>query len=409
MRQEKLSYSREVSKASPTYFTALDGFRGVLAIMIAIYHTMWSSHLNNSQFWENGPALVDLFFVFSGFLMFTLYDGQINSRTEARAFIKRRFARIYPLHFFMLIVALLYAVARLVAHFVGLAVYEPGEILPFQAGASDTLWSFFTNLTLIHSMGVHDALTYNMPSWTVSVEFYTYFVFAAMMIWARPKKAWHFALLALAVGVNYYALSRVKPNIDFHYDLGFFRCLGGFFTGVVVAYAYRNIKPLYERVKARAHVQTFTFWASVLEAVVLAILVGFILYGSGKAQFFLAPVAFVFVLGFAFDMGLISKFLGLGLFRYVAKISYSIYMVHILFSLVFAIFIESTMPSITGPSWDTSQFAGDAFLIPYLACVLVFSHLSYHYIEMPGRKALNAYDFTSKWQRLLSLGKARQT
>lgn len=63
----------------PVYFGALDGFRGLLAIMIAIYHTMWLSHFNNSDLFTTGPVLVDMFFVFSGFLMFTLYDGKISN------------------------------------------------------------------------------------------------------------------------------------------------------------------------------------------------------------------------------------------------------------------------------------------------------------------------------------------
>ncbi len=390
------------------HFTALDGFRGVLALMIAMYHTMWMSHVNSTTFFTNGPALVDLFFVFSGFLMFTLYNRRINSGSDAKQFIKRRFARIYPLHFFMLLVALMYGVARVWMHYIGIATYTEGEILPFQAGASETLWSFFTNLTLLHSMGLHDSLSYNMPSWTVSVEFYTYFVFAAMMMWARPHKLWHFGLICLAVATNYYVLSTLKPNLDFHYDLGFWRCLGGFFTGVVTAYAYANIKPWHKQLKENLPPKTFSTWAMISECFALLVLIGFIIYFPGRAQFLIAPVAFIFVLIFAFDMGPISKVLALKPFRYIAKISYSIYMVHILFSLMFAIFAEKVMPIIAGPLWNASQYPGDLLLIPYLTSVLVFSHFCFHYIEMPGRKALLAYGFTDKLTKLFLWRKARK-
>ena len=125
-------HKQEANQGSKVHFVALDGFRGVLAVMIAIYHTMWMTHINSSVFFTNGPALVDLFFVFSGFLMFTLYNDRIHTSGDAKTFIKRRFARIYPLHFFMLLVALLYAVARILAHAIGLANYTQGEILPFQ-------------------------------------------------------------------------------------------------------------------------------------------------------------------------------------------------------------------------------------------------------------------------------------
>jgi len=384
----------------PKYFAALDGFRGVLAIMIAIYHTMWATHLNASPLFNNGPALVDMFFVFSGFLMFTLYDGKIGAGPEAKTFIKRRFARIYPLHFFMLMVALAYAVARLLAHYIGWATYDAGEILPFQAGAPETLWSFITNLTLTHSMGLNGSLSYNMPSWTVSVEFWAYFVFVAMLLWARPTKAWHFGLISVLIGLNYYILSGLKPNMDFHYDLGFWRCLGGFFTGVVAAYIYRITLPRIKEIQKKQ--SNFNGMASIFEAIVLAIMIGFIIYFPGKAQFFIAPVAFIFVLGFAFDMGMISKFMTVKPLRYIAKISYSIYMVHILVSLFFSIFAEKIMPRLAGPEWNASQIPGDLMLVPYLFIVLVFAHFTYHYIEMPGRKAILAYNFGDRWRSVFS-------
>jgi len=380
--------------AKPHYFAALDGFRGVLALMIAVYHTMWMSHVNATVLYTNGPVLVDLFFVFSGFLMFTLYDGHLSTGAQGREFIKRRFARIYPIHFIMLLVAFLYAFARLVAHWVGLATVTPGEILPFEPGAAETWQSFLSNLTLTQSMGLHDHLSYNMPSWTVSVEFWTYFVFLGMMLWLRPKKAWHFGVIAAAIGVNYFVLSGLKPNMDFHYDLGFWRCLGGFFTGVVVSYTYRIALPKYRKMSMP------NWLATLIECIVLLILVVFVIYFPGKAQFFIAPVAFIFVLGFSFDMGGVSKFMGTRPLRYLGRISYSVYMVHILFALFFSIGAEILLPRLFGPEWNASQIPGDLLLLPYLALVLVSAHFSYKYIEMPGRKAIMAYDFGAKLKSL---------
>lgn len=385
--------------AKSHYFAALDGFRGVLALMIAVYHTMWMSHINSTVLYTNGPVLVDLFFVFSGFLMFTLYDGHLNTGAQGRAFIKRRFARIYPIHFIMLLVAFLYAFARLAAHWVGLATVTPGEILPFEAGATETWQSFLSNLTLTQSMGLHDHLSYNMPSWTVSVEFWAYFVFLGMMLWLRPKKAWHFGGIAVLIAVNYFILSRLKPDMNFHYDLGFWRCLGGFFTGILVSYAYRTVLPKYQKTD-------MPHWlATMIECFALAVLVGFVIYLPGKAQFFIAPVAFIFVLGFSFDMGGISRLMGTRPLRYLGRISYSVYMVHILFALFFSIGAEKILPKLFGPEWNASQIAGDLLLVLYLGLVLFSAHLSYKYIEMPGRRAIMAYDFSAKLKRLRT-GKA---
>jgi len=390
-----MTQNLQVNANSKThYFAALDGFRGVLALMIAVYHTMWMSHINATRLFDNGPVLVDLFFVFSGFLMFTLYDGHLNTGSQGREFIKRRFARIYPIHFVMLLIALLYVFARVVAHWLGFATLTPGEILPFQPGATETWQSFLSNLTLTQSMGLHDHLSYNMPSWTVSVEFWTYFVFLGMMLWARPKKPWHFMVIAVLIGVNYYVLSSLKPNMDFHYDLGFWRCLGGFFTGVVAAYIYRIVLPKFRKMRLPSKL------ATLIECIVLSILMGFVIYFPGKGQFFIAPIAFIFVLGFAFDMGAISRFMGTRPLRYLGRISYSIYMVHILISLCFSIGAELVFPKLFGSAWNASQIPGDLILVPYLIFVLISAHFSYKYIEMPGRKAIMAYDFSAKLKGL---------
>ncbi len=387
---------------APKYFGALDGFRGVLAIMIAIYHTIWPTHFNSSDLFTNGPVLVDMFFVFSGFLMFYLYGAKIKTRADGIGFIKRRFARIYPLHFFMLIVFTLYACARVVAHAIGIANYEPGEILPFQPGAVESFGGFISHLTLTHSMGVNDALTFNPPSWTVSVEFWAYFVFVAMLLWARPFKNWHFALIAAGIAVLYFWLSRIKPNMDFHYDYGFWRCLGGFYTGVIAAYLYGKFAPLLLAGQQKLSGRVFGVLASLNEMIVLSIMIVFVIFFPGKAQFFIAPVALLFVLVFAFDLGVISRFMATRPLQYIARISYSIYMVHVLISIFFSIFAERILPGLAGPNWNATEVGGDLLLIPYLATVIFVAHFTYKYVEMPGRKAVLAYEFRPKLRKIFT-------
>jgi len=129
-----MSNSTTASRAplNSEYYSALDGFRGLLAIFVAIYHTIWISHPQEWRFFGNGPVIIDLFFAFSGFLMWRLYADRLETSVQAKAFIKRRFARLYPLHVFMLFVFVAYALARLLAHKFGFSEHNPGEVLPFQ-------------------------------------------------------------------------------------------------------------------------------------------------------------------------------------------------------------------------------------------------------------------------------------
>jgi len=370
------SKQNTLSKPSAPFFGALDGFRGLLAIFVAIYHTYWPSWLNSSAFLENGPIIIDLFFVFSGFLLYTLYSKRISNSDQGMAFIKKRFARLYPLHIFMLGVFLLFACTRVLLHYVGIASLDHGEILPFQDGASESIGTLVSNVFLLQSMGLHDTLSFNVPSWTISVEFFAYFTFVAMLIWFPLKKVGHFICLVFGVLALYAMLATLKPDMNITYDLAFYRCLAGFYTGVIGSEIYRNIK-------SRKGIKTMSFGtASIIEILVLSISTAFVIYCPGKLQFFVGPILLLFVLTFAFDKGIVSRVMMSGVFRYLAKISYSVYMVHMIIAVVFYGVISKLVPV----NWFTQGINGDLLLIPYLAVVFICSHLTQKYVEVKGMK-----------------------
>ncbi len=383
-----LKSSKPVNKKA-IHFGALDGFRGVLALAVAVFHTGWASNINSTTFFKNGPVILDLFFVFSGFLMFFLYGQRLNTPKDATSFLKRRFARLYPLHIFMAFVFLLFAAARLFAHKTGISVLEEGEILPFQPGSSENFFSFLTHLTLTNSMGLTDSLTFNPPAWTVSVEFFAYFVFLVMFMYKRPTRTWHFGMIALGVAGIYWGLSLVKPNMDITYDLGFFRCLAGFFTGVLTAWSFLKIKAHAKSVKPARNTLLNAAMPTVLEVFSLGLLVCFVIYMPGKLQFFIAPVAFTFALVFAFDGGLISRIMSVRPLLYLAKISYSVYLVHTIFAITINILVERALPQ----DLITMPWFGDFLLLPYLLAVIGASHLTQRYIEVPGQRWVQNTNF----------------
>jgi len=368
------------------YFAALDGFRGVLAVCVAIHHAGWFSYLNYRSFINESYVILDLFFAFSGFLMFLLYQGKLTDKASCVNFMQRRIARLYPLHLFMLLVFLGFALLRVAAHKIGFAEHQAGEILPFSPGAAEGWGTLLSNLTLTHSMGLHDALSFNYPSWTVSVEFFAYFVFMAMMVWIPPRKAWHFGVMALCVAGIYYGLSQARPNMDITYDLGFFRCLGGFFTGVIAAWLYIKLKT-----KGVAMSKTTATFA---ELAILTIGSCFVLYCTGVSQFFVAPVMCLFIIVFAFDGGKISQFMGHSIFRYLAKISYSVYLVHIIFAIVFGAVGTRLFPDHLVMGGNAVGLWGDLYNIPYLLCVIGASHLTWKYVEVPGGRYLRKFKFS---------------
>ena len=301
----------QVKAAPRPFFSALDGFRGLLALLVAVHHTEWFSYLNYKSFVNEGFVLIDLFFVFSGFLLYTLYGRRLNDGADVADFIKRRFVRLYPIHFFMLFVFLGFNLLRFYAG----GASEPGEAPAFGAGSPDNWTTFISHIFLTHSMGIHDSLSFNWPSWTISVEFYVYFIFASLILFLKPNKGWHMGLIAACIALVYYGLSGIAPKMDITHDYGFWRCIGGFFTGVIGAWMFRRYRHIQENIGV-------WLWTA-LEFIALTAYLSFTIWFVGKTQFFIAPFALLFVFVFAFDGGLISKFMSNKVFGYLAKISYS--------------------------------------------------------------------------------------
>jgi peptidoglycan/LPS O-acetylase OafA/YrhL len=138
---------------------------------------------------------------------------------------------------------------------------------------------------------------------------------------------------------------------------------------------------------------------TMIEAAVLMLSTLFVIYCGGKMQFLVAPVLFLFVVVFAFDGGAVSKFMSAHVFRYLAKISYSVYMTHVIISIVIAILAERVIGG-AAPNWNPTGWGGDAVLLVYLAAVICFSHLTYHFVEVPGARFLRNFSLKRSEKKL---------
>jgi len=72
-------------------FTALDGMRGICALMVVFYHAFRSAHR-----FEHGYLSVDVFFILSGFVLSFAYQEKLASGFSLDAFLRVRFVRLWP-------------------------------------------------------------------------------------------------------------------------------------------------------------------------------------------------------------------------------------------------------------------------------------------------------------------------
>lgn len=371
----------------------LDSIRGIAATSVVIHHlllmpTFLAAFPHNAwidcSFFRSAWLLVDLFFVLSGIVMSLSYVESDFGRFSLREFMVRRLARVYPLHLVMLVANLLFRLLRISLVMAGIVVAAPA------AFEVNNAYSFVLNVFLLHSIGFVDYLSWNAPSWSISVEFYTYLVFGLIVLFAQRMRSllWFYVLCGLlAVGSLVFIIFVLeKRSIELQTDFGLLRCFVGFFLGVMMV---RIVDRL--RIKPRVAVQGVLQFGAIIASFVLVSLAE-----TNPGATFLAPVMFAILLGslLAFpDALLMPRILVAKPLIWLGRRSYSIYMVHALVVLLAEYFVRSVgAERISALDSLWAGLPATLNVVVSLAAVLAVSHLTYLYVEIPGGKFLrNAF------------------
>jgi peptidoglycan/LPS O-acetylase OafA/YrhL len=364
-------------------FTVLDGWRGIAAACVALFHFQGPSHLVAVPLIKNGFLFVDFFFVLSGFVISHAYATRLSTQGEFWTFASRRLARVWPLH--MAVLAGFIAVETLkyvVASGAGIHTATPA----FDPAGATALAAIPSHVFLLHGLGINSELTWNYPSWSISSEFWTYLVFAAAVLMSGRYKVFAFACLAtIGAGV---VIANSHGGIDVTFDLGWFRCVYGFFVGCLVYAARKHVVPVSDR------------WASFVELATLVAVTSFIALAGRSSLSFAAPLVFaVAVHVFGQQNGPVSRILEGTAFQKLGEWSYSIYMVHGLVAFVLGLAISVLQRKFGFELWHTGSAGGsaslnlvsdhmlwlDALHVAYIATVILVAQWTYRTIETPGR------------------------
>lgn len=356
-------------------FEALDGWRGIAALAVAFYHVPIAHPLRDFAGWKNWELFVDLFFVLSGFVMMHAWGARLDGLGAAREFMTRRFWRIWPLHFAMLLVLFVFELTKAgIAGFIAL----PLDGAPFSDNRS---WAtLISNIAMTQAMNLHGTTSWNGAAWSISVEFWTYLVFAIVLLGARCYRSMAFlAVSAFALGL----LALRSGNYLFAtHDFGFLRALYGFFLGAAV---YRLASA--DRVTIHG--------GTGLEIGAVAVMLGFLVLTGMNATSYLAPIIFAgLILVFSQSAGLVSRVLESRPIQALGRWSYSIYLVHAVLFYLAGIALQLgikflKLPLIvTGAGGERlfstgSLFADVGVIVVMLGFSVLVSALTYRLIERP--------------------------
>lgn len=202
----------------------LESLRGLAALLVVVYHIPKWNPILDVNLIDNAYLMVELFFVISGFVIFTAYAGRLNSRRDLFEFHFLRFGRLYPVHSLFLILFLIIEIGKYFA----VTRYGVGNIraIPFEGNS----WqAFVEQVFLLQAILPNgNAVTFNPPAWSISVEFYTYIVFGLSVFVFKRKKTGVMTLLC--------AVPMAMLIADLTFNMEFLlRCLAGFFLGCLTA------------------------------------------------------------------------------------------------------------------------------------------------------------------------------
>lgn len=343
-------------------YSKLESLRGVAAVLVVLYHSPWTWGERRLTWFDHGYLLVDFFFILSGFVMCHAYHAKIIQGMSFRDYFALRISRLYPLHLAILICWLPYVLLKQ-----GFAA-QTGE--SHEALAASNLSSFLSNLLLIQAWGLHDSLSWNGPSWSISAELFAYLAFFVTTVTIDRRGRW-WVPFGLSMAGYAWLLSQQGSDFDYTYDYGCVRGLAGFNLGLVV---YRICPALRLSFASQS-------WLELATTCLATVSIGGASTTFGIVETMLSFALLVGVFSLATD-GVVGRLLMWPPMQWLGRWSYSIYLVHALVIAVASNTVSRLVPRDLIASSPVTAIIANVLL---LAVVIAISRWTFERIERPAR------------------------
>ncbi len=358
-------------------FKSLEAFRGLAALFVILFHSLFTTS-TLSYFRINSQIFVDFFFILSGFIISYAYLSRVSKRQVlAKEFFLKRVFRLYPLHLFMLSIWLVYILLKHLAF-----TYQIGGKDPFE---THSVLSFFQHLFLVQSWGTGNIMSWNVPSWSVSVEMMAYTLFFIFVIVvSKISNIGKLLLSLLFVLLFKFLLYSSSLHLD---DFAFLlNGLSAFFMGIIVYLLYTY----------KLTTSISVLFANIIEVTLLTSI--FLILNSGTSstlmingiQVIFAITIYIFAVQ---EKGIVSKILQHKIFQYLGLLSYSIYMIHaIVVEMTGHIFEYILKVPATHDDFRKTLILDYADIINFsmIVVIIILAHFTYRYIEQSTREKLNS-------------------
>jgi peptidoglycan/LPS O-acetylase OafA/YrhL len=336
------------------WFPFLDGIRGFAAFIVVVAHCIywakWDSPL------KSAALAVDVFMILSGFLMAYHYREreQIQPWESPKTwynFYIRRFFRIAPLYYVLIVPALIFF------------NQDPGD-----GSLKSQIIYILAHVTFAFGLTPKYSASLVIPDWSLSLEMQFYLAFPFLML---LFKKFSYLWVSLALSIISLIANHLWLDIFPQPSLLFLK-INFFVIGILLAetFYFKNKKPA----------------NSIFCTVLLIIISGY----SRKAEVILFVVGLILAMMFYEDkedtlrinscLIFLKRILNNKVAAFMSDTSYSVYLVHALFLIPIATSLDKY-------SWYLSQYPVVRFLIllgivippTYISAILLF-----RYVEKPG-------------------------
>ncbi|MDB5582908.1 MAG: acyltransferase [Bradyrhizobium sp.] len=272
------------------------------------------------------------------------------TQPEINLFWLRRFVRIYPLHFLVLLAMITFN-ASLTFYFA------------LSGGPPPTFWSLPSLKMLAAQFLLINAWlpppnSWNIPSWSISAEFVAYAIFPILVLAMARMRRTTTTLLFIGCAA-FYAFGTAGPSLDITGGVGApLRCLAGFTLGFVL-HAKRD---LFKRLPDLAN--------SIAQLAAVGWIIAIMAVPSWDS---LAIPGFALLIALTWrDRGVIARTLGNNRFMWLGEISYAVYIMHLLILNVLAfVWDRSVRRLISDASLERAIFIGTAYALVIVAAAII--------------------------------------
>jgi peptidoglycan/LPS O-acetylase OafA/YrhL len=327
--------------------------RFIAALGIVFFHFIREIPPFDVFFIANAAIGVSYFFVLSGFVMSIAHH---NKNISPIKYYKARVARIYPVYFVALIAMSFYL------------------FLMKELKATDFLLSLFA----IQAWFPLYALAINYPAWSLSVEFFFYFMFPFIL--KSGKRNIYISAIIFWIFIQAFLLF-INPKDTFNHNLSHYfplLHLNEFLAGVAAGFLYMEKKEKWQRNYDWVLVGLFLLFMIVLSLIPRHLSPSF---HDGLLCIFFVPA----IVLLALNTGKITRIFNKKPFVFLGEISYSMYILQVpLYVFVLIILKRTGIENLT-----------IVFMI-FLPMLLLASAISYRYIETPMRIFINNFSLNKK-------------